>query len=265
MIVQVLDAMGRSAEAYVEAEAVQREAEAAAAADPKYAQTAQAAQQLKDAIRPNIGMLIVNVPPGAAPGATMTVNGREIPQEEWNSPIPVDAGMATVTLTGAQTQEVSVAAGAEATVDMAPAAPPPPPPEPEPEPEDGGFKFEHKRTIAYIAGGVGAASLIMFAIFGSLASSAYSDLEDGCPTKIGCDPALQATADDGQTYQTVANVTLVIGIVGIAAGAGLFIWDLVEGDDSEAEEGGEEEYDEYAVVKPQLVVGPGSIAVRGRF
>ena len=260
MIVQVLDAMGRSAEAYDESVAVVAEAEGAAAADPKYERTAEAARQLRDAIRPNVGMLTVNVPPDAT--GTLTINGREVPSDRWAQPIAVAPGMATVQLDQNPAQQVNIEAGAEASVDLTPAPPPPPPPPPIEE-ESEGFHLENKRTIAYISGGVGAAGLIMFGIFGGLASSTYSDIEDQCPTKTNCAPELEEDADSGGTYQTVANVSLVIGIVGVAAGAGFFVWDLLDPDESEDDLS--DDGDDYAIVRPQIVVGPGSLSIRGSF
>jgi hypothetical protein len=94
-----------------------------------------------------------------------------------------------------------------------------------------------------------------------MASSTYSDLEDQCPDGV-CSPDLESDADSGRTYQTVANVSLVFGIVGIAAGAGLIVWDLVDPSPSDAPAAEDEA---TASVRPQLVVGPGAIGLRGSF
>jgi hypothetical protein len=260
MIVQVLDAMGRTAEAYDESVAVVSEAEGAATADPKYERTAEAARQLRDAIRPNVGIVNVSVPPDAT--GTLTVNGREIAPGSWEEPIAVAPGMVTVQLDENPAEQVSVEAGGEASVDLT-AAPPPPPPPPPPEEDDEGFHLKNKRTIAYISGGVGAAGLIMFGIFGGLASSTYSDIDDQCPNKTNCAAELEEDADSGSTYQTVANVSLVIGIVGVAAGAGFFVWDLLDPDDADSDQS--DDGDDYAIVRPQVVVGPGSLSIRGSF
>ena len=110
--------------------------------------------------------------------------------------------------------------------------------------------------------------MLKFAIFGGMASSTYSDLSDSCPGKV-CTADRESDADSGRTYQTVANVTLVIGLVGLAAGAGLIVWDLVddegtaEGDD--ATDGDATDAESLAAVRPQLVVGPGAIGLRGSF
>jgi hypothetical protein len=139
----------------------------------------------------------------------------------------------------------------------APTGPEQPVPVTEPTEEGGGLGT--KGYIGIAAASVGAASMIAFAIFGSLTSSEYTRLQDLCPDN-NCPPSQSSEADKGHTYQTVANVTLVVGAVGLAAGIGLIIWDVADGDD-EAE--GEEPPPESTT--PTVAVGPGSIVVSGKF
>lgn len=74
------------------------------------------------------------------------------------------------------------------------------------------------RLPAYIAGGVGAAGLISFAVFGIMASGAQSDLEgSGC--KPNCSPS---EVDSIKTKYLIANISLGVGIVGIGTGVTLF-------------------------------------------
>jgi hypothetical protein len=66
---------------------------------------------------------------------------------------------------------------------------------------------------------------VTFAIFGSLARSTYDDLQTVC----GGGPCPANKADEissGKTYQTVANVGLALGILGVASGATLFVLSL---------------------------------------
>jgi hypothetical protein len=78
------------------------------------------------------------------------------------------------------------------------------------------------RTMGFVAGGVGVAGLAVFTITGLMAKSAFNDLE----TKCG-GPCADASYVDqihrGKTLQTTANVGLVVGLVGVAAGATLFV------------------------------------------
>ena len=264
MMAQALDALGRSDEAYNEAATAEADARMAAAADPKYTDTADAARKLRDTLRAQVCLVTVKVPDGTPPGATLTVAGREIPQQSWNTRIGVKAGTVTVVLSGHPPKEMNAQVGQEATVDFAEAAPPPQPPVGPPPAEEGGGGFAEARPIvAYTAGGVGIAGFVLFGVFGGLASSKYSDLKDSCPDKH-CSPDLQNEADKGRTYQTVANVSLAVGIVGVAAGAGLLVWDLLDKPDSGGGGNGTEPPTE-AKVRTQLFVGPGSLAVQGTF
>ena len=78
------------------------------------------------------------------------------------------------------------------------------------------------RTYAYIAGGVGAVGLVAFGVFGGLAASRYSTIKDECGGRP-CPESKRDLVEGGQTYQTVANVSLVVGIIGVGAGVTLFL------------------------------------------
>lgn len=80
------------------------------------------------------------------------------------------------------------------------------------------------RTYAYVSGGVGVAGLALWGIFGVMAKSRYDDLKAQCQGR--CDASFQDQVDAGRTETTVSNIALAFGIAGIAAGAGLFAWDL---------------------------------------
>jgi hypothetical protein len=152
-----------------------------------------------------------------------------------------------------------VAAGGEGSVQVvmtpapepapAPVAAPAPPPAP---PEDDGPDHASLRTAAYVAGGIGAAGFITFGVFGALNQSKFGDLQDSCPGSV-CPADLQSDIDAGRTYQTVANVGVVVGIVGVATGATLFVLSSGRGDE--------------AATSPRVEVagGLGSVQVKGAF
>lgn len=267
MIVRALVGLGRVAEAYQEAESAAKDAEELATqggAMAKYTQTATALRKEVDDLRAKIGMLTVNVT-GAQPGAEMTVAGKTVESSLWGQPMPLDPGTVTVTVTGFESKEVTIEAGGEKTVSFAP-----PKPKPEPDEDEGGGTVPFDRlTVAIIAGGVGALGMISFGVFGGLATSKYSNLEDQC-TDFRCQADLESDADQGRAFQVTANVSLVVGIVGLAAGTGLLVWYLVDPDEggeegegdkgSEGDEGGEGELDSLAIR-----LGPGSVYLDGRF
>ncbi len=119
------------------------------------------------------------------------------------------------------------------------APPPPPPPAPERSPAP--------RTLAYVAGGIGVAGLATFAIFGLMNNSTYSSLQEECPTGR-CPPDRADDIDHGRTYQTLANVGLAVGVIGLGTGATLFV--LSSGSGSES-------------VSARL--SPSSVTVSGKF
>jgi hypothetical protein len=267
-ILQALTDLGRYVEAYAECPSLIEEAEDAATVHKKYAETATLAQGTCDGLRAQIGLLTVNVM--AVSGVTLKVADREIPKEDWGKPLPVMPGKVAVVLTteagASATREVELKPGARETVTVSPAeavapapkpvpaqtpAPAPLAPEPvEPAPEPdtaGGFPFMTASLVSY---GVGAAGAVMFAVFGGLTLSEKSTLEDQCPGG-SCSPQQSGDADSGRSYQTVANVGLVVGAVGVAAGTGFLIGHMLNDDDSPGD--------------TDVAIGPGSIMVRGSF
>jgi hypothetical protein len=75
---------------------------------------------------------------------------------------------------------------------------------------------------AYIAGGVGVIGFATFAIFGEMAQSTYNDLQNACGGGP-CPPSKSDEISSGKSKQLIANVGLAVGIVGVAAGATLFV------------------------------------------
>jgi len=269
MVVNTLVEMERYDEAYVEAQAVAAEAEAAVAAGhAKYGTTAAAAKRTMEWLRPQIGLVTVQVEVAAEPGTVLTVNGKALDSSQWGQPVPVLPGPLTALLTssgGEQRREITVQAGGTDTVVFQPPAPTTPDPEPVPEPKpDASASFnpfdqsDDQRLAAYVVGGVGATGMLLFAILGGLHLSQHGDLEDQCTDGI-CPPELEEDADSGRGLQTGANVTLVIGLVGLAGGAALFFttdWFLGGDDEGSAEE---------QAWRPTVTVGPGSVGIRGTF
>ena len=256
MIVACLSELGRDVEGYQEAEEGIQEATAAAQTDEKYQKTLSDLTDAKEKLRAKIGLLTLVIPADAAPNAMLTLDGVDVPSSAWGDPIPVTAGTHRLTLNGFGTKETSVAAGGNATVDFNPE-------EPEPvvdvtEEESSDWFRENRRIIAYSAGGVGVAGFALFGIFGGLALSKQSDLDDTCNLAKQCPTASQADIDDGQTFQTVANVMLVVGSVGVAAGVGLFVWDLMD-------EPSDDEGDGDTMAPLRLEIGPGNMMIRGSF
>lgn len=255
MIGRELAALGKLADAYRAIRAAEKLAQDASQVDAKYVDAAKAANLEAEEMRARIGMLRIDL--GEVVALEITVQGQPVPLEQRGEAIPVDPGRVPVvvrTPSGVLTREVDAMAGSESVADFKPEVAPPPPEEP----SGGGFNpFDggsDQRTTAYIAGGVGAAGMIVFGVFGAMHLSTFGDLEDQCPGGR-CPASLQGDADSGQTYQTVANVGLVVGAIGLAAGTALFVTTLIGDDDQST-----------ASAPPlELGVGPTGFSLRGSF
>lgn len=110
-----------------------------------------------------------------------------------------------------------------------------------------------QRTLAWVAGGVGAVGVATFAVFGSMSASKFNRLEGDCPQNR-CDPGLEHDRNTGKTFQTVANVGLIVGIVGLGSAVTLF----VIGGPREATNGNKP-------AQAKLELGLGRVALSGSF
>ena len=103
---------------------------------------------------------------------------------------------------------------------------------------------------AIVGGGVGVVGLLMFTVAGVASNNTYSDLKTKCGL-APCPASLQGEVSGGKTQQAVANTGLVIGLLGLAAGATFFtLWVLPS---------------HKASASARLSVGLGSVAMTGTF
>lgn len=245
-VARSLREMGRLAEAVMEYERTVREANDRAQIDPRYTATRDSASTELTALEPRVGRLTVRATDIPA-GARVTVGGREIPVAGLGVPIPATPGQVAVVveLDGREVarREAEVAAGGTASVDLQVDATalaattqgqagaganaggagsgeivtPPPPVVPEPPPAP-----SPDRTLAWVGFGVGAAGLVSFGVFALLANSQYQELSSQC-NETTCPSDRIEDIDRGRTYQTITNVSLGVGLVGLAAGALLYV------------------------------------------
>lgn len=232
-VARTLRDMGKIVEAYVEFGRTEVEAKELAAQDVRYQKTAEAAAAERKEIEPQLAFVTVTIK-GASDATTLKIGGEEVKRAGWNEPAPIVPGSAEVVVEtpGKPTvrRMVTLPAGGKTAVDvdaetgvatggaLVTAPTPEKPAEPVKKDEGGG----DYRTYAYVAGGVGAAGLITFGVFGALAASRYSDLKDACGGKP-CPESKRSDVEGGQTRQTIANIGLVVGLVGVATGVTLFV------------------------------------------
>jgi hypothetical protein len=255
-IARCLLAMGRMVDAYAELGRTAVEAKELTGEDNRYQRAYDAATAERAEIEPKLGFVSLTID-NPSDGTQVTVGGEEIRRAAWSEPAPVQAGATEiVVLTPGHdpiTRTVTVAAGEKTSLtidarsgipEVVASAPPPPAEQPSPSPARG---ESWMRTGAFVAGGVGVLGLATFAIFGVMARSTYDDLNGAC----GGGPCTADKVDEissGRTKQTIANIGLGFGIVGVAAGATLFVVSLPRGRQASS---------------ALLVVSPWWIGVRG--
>ena len=256
--------LGAPSDAFAEYGRVIESATQLAAKEERYAKTAEAATTERTELEPKLAFVVVTLAHAPA-DAVLKVGGRTVSASEAVAPVIVPAGAVDVVLSDAsgkelvrQTVEAAVGQKTPVALDAQPPPPPAPPGKPDPDdkppsdarnpvdttPSAGAGKL---RPYAYVAGGVGVAGLAVFTIFGLMDNSTYSGLQGSCPNNH-CPASKQGDIDNGRTQQTIANVGLIVGAVGVAAGATLFVLSLPKSS---------------PVQSTGLVVGPGYLGVRG--
>lgn len=258
MIARSMREAGRLTEAWAELEGTIADADAAAKADDKYASTAKAAREDLKKLEAQVARVQFE---RKGHGSPISVNGQLVPEELLAGPVALAPGKATITAKRADGSEarveVELAAGEARRVQLdlgaaakeakpTPAPTAPPKPEPAAEPASSGSSL---RTWAFVAGGVGVAGLATFGIFGAMNNSKFSALEDDC-SGGRCPEGSQDDIDAGKRYQTIANIGLAVGVIGVGTGVTLFIL------------GGDSKKKESARF---VRVGPGHLSFGGRF
>jgi hypothetical protein len=246
---------GKLVAAYVELGRVAVEARELMAEDKRYEKALDASNAERAELEPKLGFVALTVQ-NPSDATRLTVGGEEIRRAAWNEPVPVMPGATdilvetpgrgpvrrTVTLAAGQRTPMTIDAAAGGALPAASSTVAPPPSTSEP-PAD----HTRLRPWAYVAGGVGAVGLVVFFVAGSLARSNYNDLQTVCGNNP-CPPDKQDEINSGKSKQVVANVGLVFGILGAAAGAALYVWTMPHG---------------APVSNAAVVVSPGWIGVRG--
>ncbi|HTV22067.1 MAG TPA: hypothetical protein VMG12_25430 [Polyangiaceae bacterium] len=183
----------------------------------------------------------------AAHNVSVTIDGKTIPNAFGGGPIALDPGRhelvaespgrdrvtrIIVAQQGVQSRPISLPFGAQ--------------PAPVPSVEaaiDTGSGGSQLRPYAYVAWGVGAVGLGMFAVLGTLGRADERGLKDDCPSAT-VDPelvepgvCLKSRADERKDiYErefVLADIGLVTGIVGAATGTVLFILAAADGSGSD--------------------------------
>jgi hypothetical protein len=228
-LARCLRAMGKIVAAYAELGRTMIEAKELVGQDNRYQRAYDAASAERAEIEPQLGFVTMTIQ-NAAADSKVVVDGEEIRRAAWGEPAPVAAGGTEIVVETPGRSPVkrtlTLAAGqkTQVTIDAQPPEPPAPAQAAAPEPPpDHASWTKSPRTWAYVAGGVGVAGLVTFAVMGAMAQSTYNDLGDACHGGA-CPPGKADEISTGKTQETWANVGLAIGIVGLGAGAALYVF-----------------------------------------
>lgn len=257
MVAKALIDLGRYVEAHRALLETIAEAERAEALDPKYAQTKEAAREELARVEAQVVKLKLTLS-GVQSSASVRVNDAEYGPGELTQPIVVAPGQLTLTLIdggeNVATQTLEGRAGETLNLSLAPR------PDPETATANAAAApvaasaekrpFPHRRTTAYVAGGIGVAGALSFGVFGLLNHAKYSDVEEQCADTL-CSDDVHDDAERGHTYQTIANVGLIVGVVGLGTAVALVLT----------------ESETAATRHPttRVAIGPGTLQLHGTF
>lgn len=173
------------------------------------------AKEKLEELSANVGTVTFRLPDAAPAGTVVKVDGREVAADKLGQPEAMEPGEYRVTveapghlprehrlvLTRGEKQDMSLGLGSEG--------------------DDGGETGAGSdiplSTWGWVAGGVGAAALIVGIATGAATMGKKGIIEDHC-AGIECDPEGLDAADSAQTLGAVSTFGFVLGGIGLAAG-----------------------------------------------
>ena len=178
--------------------------------------------------------------PSPSPGVSVQLNHN--PVQAFNQPLRLDPGRYQIELTAAQkrpfSQEFVLALGQKLEIALPPLEDVVPVPAAEQTvlvrdtaPPD---ESDQSNVLPWALMGGGAALVAGSLIPGLMANSKANELEQACPSKQNCDPALQDERDSAATLAVVSDVLWITGLVSAGVGVTLFVLDLPSGDQQAA-------------------------------
>jgi hypothetical protein len=206
------------------------------------------------ALAPKLSKLIISVR-GAdmAPGIEVKRDGRVVGAAQWGLPIPADPGSHAIVVNapGRKTWQktVAVAAAAQTVTVQVPELEPA---EAQPGAAGAGPSTDQKpngmsgqKVGALVAGGVGVVGVVVGSIFGLKSKAKRDDAAAVCTPLCADQSGLDLKAD-AMHAGNVATAAFIVGGVGLAAGAMLWLTDKRE-----------------KSATPQVGLGPSGIIVKG--
>jgi hypothetical protein len=183
-------------------------------------------------LRPSVPTLTVTLASGAPPGTVVRRGGVELKGAALGLALPLDPGehVLTVQAPGGVERRVTVKLelGQHQRVELEPPPAPPAaatfaPASASPPTTDEQPEVNPRRTLGYVAGGVGLLGVAVGATAGVLVLGKKSTVDEecdgaACRSREGLD-----AAESGQTLATVSTVGFAVGVVGLGSAAVLLL------------------------------------------
>lgn len=251
MMARALIRLERYVHAHRELRAVVEEAERLALGAEKYGNTAQAARKELEAVEQHVAVIRIQR------DGVLEVNGTPAAQGP-RAPLVVMPGRYELSLrlkNGQRAvQAIEAQAGQQYEVQLEVPAPEIPQaatsPEPITAPAVTRTNDVSRKTLGIASASVAVLGTAGFVTFGLLDRSQYQQLERDCVAQR-CPASSRDALERGRTYQTIANVGLGVGAVGLVGAAYFFL--TARGEDEHDREG------------TQVRIGPSQVQVFGRF
>lgn len=227
-VARALREMGRLDEAHRAMVLARKVATAEAAKDAKYEPTRDAAASELAILDTKVGKVVVAFV-DKAEGTQVTLNGTPLPEADVGAPVAVMPGTVTIVATAPGKPEIrreqQLKAGGRVTIALAfddpSAASGPAEQTPDAPTETRGGEV---RTAGFVALGVGVLGMGMFGVTYAMAGGVESDLDEACGGKRCTDDKFAEDVDRGKTLDTLANVGLIVGAVGLVSGAAMVLF-----------------------------------------
>lgn len=205
-----------------------------ASTNERYARTAQSAATEQQALRDQLTIVKVRLV-DAPPGTTVRIAGAQTPLDGDVARRVAAPGRIAVEVSAPSradlTRELTGRAGSELFIELTvPEETIDPGPEPTPTAADASSGSDWALYGAIAGGVMGLVGMGMFVGFGVSNQQAYADLEERCAPNCGSDFTDDIVA--GERDGLIANISLGVGLVGLATGTAMLVVYLVDDDAS---------------------------------
>lgn len=268
MLGRALIKVNRPLDAYKELEETVAQATELAGRQPKYQKTADAARKELDDVKVELAFITV------IPGTEVSIGGRKLSDADWGKPMPVMPGRVYVEITATdgriRKKRLRLEPGVTRvlTADLTPTSSFSNQPASEAEaPKDQEQQKEEassasgapgsgvdRRTVGYIAGGVGIVGVGAFVGFQVAGNAIFGNLKEKCKGNT-CSATAVNNAETKGRYEGFSYASLAVGLVGLGLGAYLVFTDHSSSASAS----------ESTPASTSLQLGPGSFALTRTF